>query len=338
MNFTPSLAANAPGKADRHIDLCPVTRTLPDHGNTQQAVSIAPIKEFQNRGPRTLLLTPNMSKFASEEEINDKSSSFDLLSPLLRMAVCRNSMVKLMLFLMTILTAGFSHAQTYTSNPAIGTDKNVGVGFRFRVQSISGSNITFAVYPKTGTFGQSGTAVIKKISTTGTVVGTGSTYSAGASTAGTITVNMATAGLTTGSMNFYAVKQTDSNVWDGPITITATSPLTATLSNITTSPTSGLVGTSMSWTYTINVNQSGGVLLGAALQSSGGTNYDLGTGFVKTLSTGTNTYTITANVPSNVPAGVYSLRGAVWKDVDGNGSIGKVTHSYLERLITTLSP
>lgn len=111
-------------------------------------------------------------------------------------------------------------AQTYSSSPATGTFKNVGNGYRFRVSSISGGNVTFEILPKTGTFGQSGTAVIKKNSAAGTVVGTGSTYNAGASTAGTITVNMSTAGLSSGSMDFYAVKQSDTTIWDGPIVIT----------------------------------------------------------------------------------------------------------------------
>ena len=112
-----------------------------------------------------------------------------------------------------------SMGATYSADPAPGNFKDVGVGYRFRVSSISAGVATFEVLPKTGTFGFSGRAVIKKDSINGTIVGTGIPYAAGASTAGSIAVDISAAGLTSGSMHFFAVREGDTNVWDGPITI-----------------------------------------------------------------------------------------------------------------------
>lgn len=113
-----------------------------------------------------------------------------------------------------------SHAANYSADPAPGNFRDVGVGYRFRVSEIVGGLVTFEVLPKSGTFGASGRAVIKRDSTTGTVVGTGTLYAPGAPTAGTISVNMELAGLTSGSADFYVVRDGDTNVWDGPISIT----------------------------------------------------------------------------------------------------------------------
>ena len=88
-----------------------------------------------------------------------------------------------------------AHAQTYSSNPAINTFKNVGNGYQMRVSSISGSTVTFEIYPKTGTFGSAATPVIRTGSVNGLTVATGSTYSVGASCAGTVAVNMQAANL-----------------------------------------------------------------------------------------------------------------------------------------------
>jgi hypothetical protein len=108
---------------------------------------------------------------------------------------------------------------TYSSSPLLGTFNDLGVGYRFRVTAISGANVTFEVLPKTGNFGSPGRAIIKRDSINGTIVGTGLAYDAGASTAGFITVDVSTAGLISDSMDFYAVREGDTNVWDGPITI-----------------------------------------------------------------------------------------------------------------------
>lgn len=113
-----------------------------------------------------------------------------------------------------------SHAANYSADPAPGNFKDVGVGYRFRVSEIVGGLVTFEVLPKTGNFGSSGRALIKRDSTTGAVVGTGTFYAPGAPTAGTISVNMELVGLTSGSADFYVVRDGDTNVWDGPITIT----------------------------------------------------------------------------------------------------------------------
>jgi hypothetical protein len=126
------------------------------------------------------------------------------------------SLVGIFLFCASILP---SRAANYSSDPAPGNFKDVGVGYRFRVSSISAGVATFEVLPKTGTFGSPGRAVIKKDSINGTIVGTGIPYGAGASTAGFVSVDVSTAGLTSGSMDFYAVREGDTNVWDGPITV-----------------------------------------------------------------------------------------------------------------------
>lgn len=126
------------------------------------------------------------------------------------------TLVGIFLFSVSILP---SRAASYSADPASGEFKDVGVGYRFRVSGIVGGTVTFEVLPKSGTFGSSGRAVIKRDSTTGTVVGTGTFYAPGAPTAGTISVNLELAGLTSGSADFYVVRDGDTNVWDGPITI-----------------------------------------------------------------------------------------------------------------------
>ncbi|MBL9157087.1 MAG: hypothetical protein JNJ70_06440 [Verrucomicrobiales bacterium] len=127
------------------------------------------------------------------------------------------TLVGIFLFSVSILP---SRAASYSADPASGEFKDVGVGYRFRVSGIVGGTVTFEVLPKSGTFGSSGRAVIKRDSTTGTVVGTGTFYAPGAPTAGTISVNLELAGLTSGSADFYVVRDGDTNVWDGPISIT----------------------------------------------------------------------------------------------------------------------
>ena len=67
--------------------------------------------------------------------------------------------IQLLVWIFCLMAGVNLYAITYTSNPSIGTFKNSGAGFKFRVSSISGSSVTFEVLPKTGTFGPSGTAV-----------------------------------------------------------------------------------------------------------------------------------------------------------------------------------
>ncbi len=149
----------------------------------------------------------------------------------------------LLLGAILIFVHNSAQAITYSSNPAVGTYKNVGAGYRVRVSAINGSNVSFEVMPKTvgGAFGSVGTALIRIGSKNGTTVGTGVQYNVGATTAGVIVVDMqaANVNLLAGNADFYVVRRdsaglVDVNAWDGPITITSTNQapttsLTATM-------------------------------------------------------------------------------------------------------------
>ncbi|MBV6500939.1 MAG: hypothetical protein CJBNEKGG_03430 [Prosthecobacter sp.] len=216
---------------------------------------------------------------------------------------------------------------TYISSPALRTYTSSGNAvFKLQVDNTSGSGTTitdgtlwFKVASVSGgTFSSNGTVEIREGSINGSIVHS-FTYFAGVSETNWSNYTLP---FSSGSRTYYATRNGSptSQIASGGVTVTA-SPLTATLSNITTSPASGPVGTAMTWSYTVSANQGGNVLLGAQLRSSGGTNYDIGTGYAKTLSAGTGSYSISISVPSGVPDGTYSLRGAVWRDNDSDGVI-----------------
>jgi RHS repeat-associated protein len=132
---------------------------------------------------------------------------------------------------LVLAAVGVSRAQTYTSNPAVDSYKNVGFAYRMKVTAINGSNVTFRIDPVGPSFGSAGRAVVRMDSTAGTLVGIGPGYGIGATTAGNIEVDMASL-FTSGTKNFYVHRQfwnsstfqyqDDTSVWDGPIAITAT--------------------------------------------------------------------------------------------------------------------
>lgn len=71
--------------------------------------------------------------------------------------------------LLSLLGVSSSKAQTYTSNPSVGTYKNVGFAYKMKVTSISGSNVTFRIDPATPPFGSAGRAVVRMDSKMGTL-------------------------------------------------------------------------------------------------------------------------------------------------------------------------
>ena len=91
------------------------------------------------------------------------------LRDMLRHATTQSTPCRVALFILASLALVEDvAAQTYTTNPGIGTYKNVGNGYRMRVTAISGSNVSIEVSHRTGgTFVEGGTAMnISKPTTT----------------------------------------------------------------------------------------------------------------------------------------------------------------------------
>lgn len=124
--------------------------------------------------------------------------------------------------------------------------------------------------------------------------------------------------------NRYFAFQTRENSGVKPTLVINFSPaaLTATLNGISSSPTSGAPGSSLGWTYNITSSRSSNVLLGASLRS-GTENYDLTPtgGALISIGSGNGDYLINRSIPSGIPFGTYSIRGSIYFDTNGSGSI-----------------
>ena len=97
--------------------------------------------------------------------------------------------------------------------------------------------------------------------------------------------------------------------------------LSAEILNIESSPAAGAPGSTVTWTYTVNANMPSNVLLGASLRAANGATYGLGTGASVQVTEGGGTHSVTLTIPSGIPSGSYTLRGATWIDRNFNFQI-----------------
>ena len=146
--------------------------------------------------------------------------------------------------------------------------------------------------------------------------------------------DLSSRGLTAGANYAVRIELFDSNAaspsavaW---VNFTYPGPLAASISSISSSPTSGGPGDAVSWTYNVTASQAMNVLFGATLRS-GTTNYDLTPvgGVFQTLNAGSGSYPINRSIPAGLAPGAYSIRGSIYRDTNGNNTIDVGTDQEL---------